>query len=309
VSVGDRQTRSSLLRAQRGTRTGLGAHLTEKTRRRIVNWLCWAVLLVGASIVIFPLFWMVETAFKKPAEAYMVPPKFLFTPTLVNFRGVFAQQQGAGLAGYETGYGQDLVHSLILLSASVAVALVLGTPAGYALSRSRFKGSRLVVAGLIIAYIAPALVYVLPLYVIYQKLHLLGSFTALVLFYETFELPFVTFMMWGFFGDVPREFDDAARMDGCSRWQSFRKVILPLVRPGLATVAILTCLSSWGEYFGALIFSGSSTETAPVNLADFVGVGTSNWGALAAGSLLLIAPIFIVVVVLQRGYLKRFTAG
>jgi multiple sugar transport system permease protein len=305
--VGSSGAWSSPLRARRGAGTDLGAHFTKKTRARVVNGVCLVVLLIAAAIVVLPLFWMAETAFKAPADAYVMPPKFLFAPTLVNFRGVFTLQ-GAGVADYGTGYGQDLVHSLILLGASVAVALALGTPAGYALSRSRFRGSRVVGAGLIVAYIAPALVYVLPLYVIYQKLHLLGSFAALILFYETFELPFVTFMMRGFFSDVPRELDDAARLDGCSRWQSFRKVALPLVRPGVVTVAILTCMSSWGEYFGALIFSGPSTETAPVNLGDFVGVGTSNWGALAAGSLLLIVPILVVVVVLQRGYLKRFAA-
>lgn len=309
MAAGSSRARSGSLPVQQGVGTSLGANFTKRARTRIVNAACLAVLLSGAAFVLLPLFWMAETAFKPPSEAYVMPPKFLFTPTLINFRGVFTQQQGAGLAGYTTGFGQDLVHSLVLLCASVAVALALGTPAGFALSRSRFAGSRLVAGGLVIVYIAPALVYVLPLYVIYEKLHLLGSYVALALFYETFELPFVTFMMRGFFGDIPRELDDAARIDGCSRWQSFRKVVLPLVRPALVTVTILTGMASWGEYFGALIFSGPSTETAPVNLADFVGVGTSNWGALAAGSLLLIVPILVLVVVLQRGYLRRFTAG
>ncbi|HMK98173.1 MAG TPA: carbohydrate ABC transporter permease [Acidimicrobiales bacterium] len=288
---------------------GARAQLTTQARSRIVDAACVAVLLIGSAIILFPLFWMAETAFKPPSEAYVMPPKFIFSPTLVNFRGAFAQQQGAGLAGYGTGYGRDLLHSLILLCASVAVALVLGTPAGYALSRSRSAGSRLIAGGLIVVYIAPALVYVLPLYVVYEKLDLLGSFVALTAFYETFELPFVTFMMRAFFSDISRELDDAARIDGCSRWQTFLKVVLPLVRPGLVTVTILTGVGSWGEYFGALIFSGPSTETAPVNLADFVGAGTSNWGALAAGSLLLVVPVLVVVVVLQRGYLRRFAAG
>jgi multiple sugar transport system permease protein len=270
---------------------------------------CLAVLLIGTAVIVLPLFWIGETAFKPAPEAFVMPPKFLFSPTLGNFGAVFTQQQGGGLAGYGTGFGQDLAHSVIVLGLSVAVALTLGTPAGFALSRSRFAGSRLITSGLVMVYIAPALVYVLPLYVIYEKLHLLGSFAALVLFYETFQLPFVTFMMRAFFGDIPGELDDAARIDGCSRWQSFLKVMLPLVRPGLATVTILASIASWGEYFGALIFSGPSTETAPVNLADFVGVGTSDWGALAAGSLLMVVPILVLGVALQRGYLRRFTTG
>ena len=247
--------RSSSSPSRRARGSNLSSRFTKKTRSRMISLLCLSVLIIAGCIVLLPLFWMVETAFKPPTQAYVIPPKFVFSPTLVNFRAVFSQQQSAGLAGYSTEYGQDLIHSLILLGTSVAVALVLGTPAGYALARSKFAGSRLVGAGLILVYIAPALVYVLPLYVVYEKLNLLGSFVALILFYQTFELPFVTFMMRGFFSDIPREVDDAARMDGCSRWQSFRKVLLPLVRPGLVTVTILIGMSSWGEYFGALIFS------------------------------------------------------
>ena len=126
----------------------------------------------------------------------------MFSPELVNFRAVFEKEQSAGLAGYSTEYGQDLIHSLILLGTSVAVALVLGTPAGYALPG---LNSPVAVSwgGAHLVYIAPALVYVLPLYVVYEKLDLLGSFVALILFYRTFELPFVTFMMRGCFSDIP----------------------------------------------------------------------------------------------------------
>jgi len=273
----------------------------QSTRTRAVDIFCWVVLVVGAAIVLLPLFWLLETAFKSPLQAYVVPPKFVFSPTLVNFKDLLQNQSDQ--------FSQDLLHSLVLLACSVAVALLLGTPAGYALSRSKFRGSRLVSVGLIAIYIAPALVYIVPLYVIYEKLDLTGSYLSLVLYYETFELPFVTFMMRGFFADVPRQLDDAARVDGCSRWLTFRKIILPLVLPGLSTVAILISIGSWGEYFGALIFSGPSTQTGPVDLANYIGLDASDWGALAAGSLFLIVPVLIVIAFLQRGYLRRITSA
>lgn len=258
------------------------------------------MLVVGAAIILLPLFWLIETALKPPLEAYVMPPKFIFSPTTVNFSTLLQQQSDQ--------FGQDLVHSLVVLAVSVALALVLGTPAGYALSRSRFRGSRTISVGLIAIYIAPALVYIVPLYVIYEKLGLTGSYLSLILYYETFEMPFVTFMMRGFFSDIPKELDDAARVDGCSRWLAFRRILLPLVLPGLSTVTVLIAIGSWGEYFGALIFSGPSTQTAPVDLAEYIGLNASNWGALAAGSVLLIVPVLILVVFFQRGYLRRLTS-
>ncbi len=282
-----------------GISSRFGAFSGKRGRLRAVNAICLVVLVVSAAIVLLPLFWLAETAFKSPLQAYVMPPKFIFSPTLVNFRDLLQEQSDQ--------FGQDLIHSLVLLAASVSVALVLGTPAGYALSRSKFRGSRAVSVGLISIYIAPALVYIVPLYVLYQKLHLTGSYTSLVLYYETFELPFVTFMMRGFFSDIPLDLDDAARVDGCSRWLAFRRILLPLVLPGLSTVAILAAIGSWGEYFGALIFSGPATQTAPVDLANYIGLDASDWGALAAGSLFLIVPVLVLVTFLQRGYLRRIT--
>lgn len=187
--------------------------LNRRQRLTLLNSACLVFLLVSAAIVLLPLFWLVETAFKSALQAYVVPPHFIFSPTLENVRDLFAAQSDQ--------FGQDLVHSLVLLAISVVIALLLGSPAGYALSRAKFRGHRLVTSGLITIYIIPALVYIVPLYVIYQKLHLTGSYTSLVLYYETFEMPFVVFMMRGLFADLPLELDDAARVDGCSRWLAF----------------------------------------------------------------------------------------
>ena len=270
-------------------------------RRRAVNVVSLIVLVLAAAFVLLPIFWLFETAFKQPTEAYVIPPQFLFRPTLENFRTLFQGENGQ--------YLQDVVHSLVLLASSVAVALALGTPAGYALSRSRFRGSRGLTAWLILVYITPALVYIVPLYVVYEKLGLTGSYLSLILYYETFQLPFVVFMMRGYFSDIPTELDDAARIDGCSRWLAFRRVILPVVLPGLATVTTLISIGAWGEYFGALILTDPSTQTAPVALANYVGLETSNWGALAAGALVLIVPVLVVISFVQRGYMRQAIAG
>lgn len=275
-----------------------GGRLTRQQKRRLGDTLATLGLLLGLLFILLPVFWLVETAFKKPVDAFVVPPHFIFHPTLENFGNLIHSQ-----------FYSDLGHSLILMTLSTSVALVLGVPAGYAMSRSKFRGSRAISAWLIGAYIIPALIYIVPLYVIYQRLGLTGSYTSMVLYYETFQMPFTIFMMRGYFSDIPHEFDEAARIDGCSRFMAFRKVILPLVWPGVATVMILDAIGAWGEYFGALIFSGPNTTTAPVAIQQYVGLDVGDWSSLAAAALFIVVPIMLLTAVLQRGFLRRLSAG
>lgn len=272
-----------------------------RTSGRLANILTIVALVLGAAFILLPVFWLVDTAFKPPGEAFVMPPKFAYAPTLGNFDSL--------INGPYNQYLADIGHSLVILGVSVGFALLLGVPAGFGLARSRFRGSGAITGWLIVAYIVPALVYIVPLYAVYQRLGMSGSYLSIILYYETFELPFVVFMMRSYFADVPIELEDAARVDGCSRWMAFRKVILPLVLPGLSTVTILAAILSWGEYFGALIFTGSSTVTAPVAIQQYIGQDTSNWSVLAAAALLLVVPVLLLASFVQRGYLRTVTSA
>jgi multiple sugar transport system permease protein len=274
------------------------AAISGTKRRRAGNVAVTIGLLVGLCFILLPLFWLVETALQKPANAFVIPPHFFFAPTAGNFRNLLQSQ-----------FSGALLHSVILMCLSTAVALVLGVPAGYALARSRFRGSRAMSAWLIGAYITPALVYIVPLYAIYQRLGLTGSYPSLVLYYETFQLPFTIFLMRGYFSDIPRDFDESAWIDGCSRWRAFIKVVLPLALPGVATVMILDAIGSWGEYFGALIFSGPGTETAPVAIYQYVGLEVSDWSTMAAAALFVVVPIMVLTAVAQRGLMRGLITG
>ncbi len=271
------------------------------SRRRLANMMTIVTLLIGAAFVLLPLFWIIDTAFKPVGDAFVIPPKFIYAPTLGNFRTLIGGQYNQFVA--------DIGHSLIIMVISVTIAMLLGVPAGYGLARSRFRGSGAITGWLIVAYIVPALVYIVPLYAIYTKIGWSGTYLSIILYYETFELPFVVFMMRGYFSDLPRELEDAARVDGCSRWQAFRRIMLPMVFPGLSTVTILVCIMSWGEFFGALIFTGSSTITAPVAIEQYIGLGTSNWSALAAAALFLVVPVLVLTGFVQRGYLRTFQSA
>ena len=271
------------------------------SRRRLANVMTVVTLLIGAAFILLPIFWIVDTAFKPVGDAFVIPPKFIYKPTLGNFQSLIGGQYNQFIA--------DIGHSLIIMAVSVTIAMVLGVPAGYGLARSRFRGSGAITGWLIVAYIVPALVYIVPLYAIYVKLGWSGTYLSIVLYYLTFELPFVVFMMRGYFSDMPRELEDAARVDGCSRFQAFRKIMLPMVLPGLSTVTILVCIMSWGEFFGALIFTGSSTITAPVAIEQYIGLGTSNWSVLAASALFLVVPVLVLTGFVQRGYLRTFQSA
>ena len=271
------------------------------SRKRVANIITVVALVIGACFILLPLFWIVDTAFKPIGEAFVLPPKFIYRPTLGNFNSL--------IGGQYSQYVDDMGHSAIIMGISVTFAIGLGVPAGYGLSRSRFRGSGAITSWLIVAYIVPALVYIVPLYAIYTKLDLSGSYLSMILYYETFEMPFVVFMMRSYFSDVPPELEDAARVDGCTRWQAFRRVMLPLVIPGLATVTILACILSWGEFFGALIFTGSSTITAPVAIEQYIGQDTSNWSTLAAAALLLVLPVLVLAGFVQRGYLRTYASA
>jgi multiple sugar transport system permease protein len=269
------------------------------SRRRLVASLASnVVLLLFLGFVLLPVLWVVLTAFKGPADAYATPPTFTFHPTLLNFHTLFHSQ-----------FLTDLGHSVILMVLSTAVALVLGVPAGYALARANFVGKKFITSWLVIAYITPVIVFIIPLYVEYLKIGISGSYLALVLAYEIGLMPFTIFMMRSYFTDLPVQLEEAAMVDGCSRARALWRVVLPVMWPAVVTVGILVAIASWGEYFVALVLTNESTTTAPVAIYTYVGIESSDWGAMAAGSLLVVLPVLILAVFVQRGLIRGLTSG
>jgi multiple sugar transport system permease protein len=256
------------------------------------------LLTIGALFILLPVVWLLSTAFRRPTDAFTVPPAFFAPLTLGNFQHLFQSQ-----------FLNDLGHSVVLTTLSTGVALLAGIPGGYAFARARFRGQRLITAWLTAVYITPALVFMVPLYVIYQQLSLTGSYLSMVLFYETWLLPFTVFLMRGYFTDVPPELDEAAIIDGCSRFQAFLLVVLPVALPGIATVTILVAISAWGEYFGALIFSNEATTTAPVAIQQYIGLETTDWSTMAAGGLCVVIPVIVLTAIVQRGFVRGLSGG
>lgn len=269
-----------------------------RRQRRLWDVLAIIILTIGALFILLPLAWLLSTAFKNAIVANAVPPQFISPITFSNFHTLVKDQF----------YGA-LGHSAILTSLTTAIAMILGTPAGYAFARAEVPGRRLISGVLVASYITPPVVTIIPLFIIFTNVGLVNTYPGLVLAYQTGILPFTIWMSRSFFLDVPREVDEAAWVDGCTKLGAFRRVILPLALPGLTTVAILVALAAWGEYFGALILTGPQTVTAPIAIYSYVGVLSNNWGAMAAGGLVVILPMLAVAMFAQRGLLRGLALG
>jgi len=267
-------------------------------RRRGILALRILLLLIGLVLIGIPFLWIVLTAFKDPVAADASPPMFISPLTLSNFSTLF-----------QDGYAKSLLNSVIITTLATGFTLIFGIPAGYAFARGKFRGRNFFGAFLLFSRMVPPVIYIIPLFLFFHLLNLIGSYLGLTLAYLTGLLPFTVWMSASYFQGVPVELEDAARVDGCSRLRSFVSISLPLALPGIVSVGLLIGIAAWGEYFIPLILGGFSTEPATVGIVDFVGIDGSSWGPMAAGALCLIVPVFLATLVAQRSLIDGLTSG
>jgi multiple sugar transport system permease protein len=257
-----------------------------------------ALLVFGLLIIAVPYLWIALTALKRPVDAAAVPP-MIFSPTTLNNFAKLVDDK----------YLNTLVNSTIIAVLTTVATLVLGVPAGYAFARGRFPGRAFLGGWLLFSRMVPPVIFIIPLFLFFHDLGLIDSFGGLMLAYMTGLLPFAIWMSASYFADIPTEVEDAARVDGCNRFQAFYYTALPLALPGIATVANLIAIAAWGEYFIPLILAGPNTTPATVGVVNFVGYDSINWGGMAAASLTLVLPVFLLTIAAQRGLLRGLTAG
>lgn len=256
------------------------------------------LLLFGLALVAVPYLWIVLTAIKRPVDAAAVPPMIFSPTTLNNFAKLV-----------DDNYLTSLLNSVIIAALTTAATLLLGVPAGYAFARGRFPGRAFLGGWLLFSRMVPPVIFIIPLFLFFHDLGLIDSFVGLMLAYMTGLLPFAIWMSASYFADIPIDVEDAARVDGCTRFQAFIWTALPLALPGIITVANLIAIAAWGEYFIPLILAGPNTTPATVGVVNFVGYDAINWGAMAAAALTLVVPVFLLTIAAQRGLLRGLTAG
>ena len=298
LSEAGRPAAGSAARSHRPSALAAASPIDRGTRRsRVVNRV---LLTVALAWCLVPLVWMLLSAFKSSADVTAPTPALLFVPTTENFAALFSGSNN--LAPY-------LWNSILAAGISAVLAVALGAPAGYGLAHTRMRGRSHLSFWIISTRMAPIAAVVLPLFLIFRQLGLLDSVTGLVLAYLTFNLPFAIWLMSAFFAELPPALEESALVAGCSRWQAFWHVVLPLTHSGLVTTFVLCLVFAWNDYAFALVFSGPSSQTLPMAAGQLVTQTGVDWGQLCAIGVCVVAPMMLAGLAVRRWLVTGLTLG
>lgn len=277
-------------------------------RTRSIETLRYVVVGLLVIIFLFPIVWMIATSFKPPGDVLARPPVILFQPTLENYRFAFG----------EANFGRFIVNTLIVASGSTAIVMVVGSMAAYSFARYD-PGSGNLLFFVLTTRMMPAIAVVIPFFVIFRNLGRtrignalflgLDQPGALIVAHTVFTLPFAIWLMYSFFQDVPRELEQAALVDGATRFETFWRIALPLAAPGLAVTAIFSFFFSWNEFLFANVLTRDAAKTITVAVSGFQTQQGILWGPMAAAATVAIVPTLIFVLVLQRYIVRGLTMG
>ena len=257
-----------------------------------------AVLALFFVFFMFPFYWIVATSLKTQVDAFAIPPRWLFDPTLVSYAKVLA----------DTDFLRQAVNSLIASTANTALTLALALPAAYSMSRYRTGGPNLLFWFLSIRMIPP-IVGAIPLFVLAARFRLIDTHVILPVLYVILNMPFAVWMLKSFIDEIPREIDESAMLDGCGNLAVIRRMILPLVRPGLVATAVFCFILAWNEFLLANIFTRRAAVTLPVGISKFITEKQILWGYITAAATLATVPPVVLLWFFQRNLLRGLTFG
>ena len=305
-----------------------------KGRARIGRTIRIALAVIACCIFMIPVFWMGVTALKPRDSIVTVPPSLVFKPGLDGFVRLFGEMstlskteievykqrtdlnwmeqialaRGQKIIGQSQFVGR-LLNSLIIAGGSTIVAVLLGTLAAYAFSRFRLPGQSDLLFFILSTRMLPAVVVTIPIFLMYRRVGLYDTHIGMILLYTAFNLSFSVWLLKGFMDDIPREYEEAALVDGYSRWQAFIRLVLPQAVTGIATAAVFCLMFAWNEFAFALMLTSDRARTAPPSLTSIVGTGQREWGATAAGVLLFLLPVLVITFLMRKYLLRGITFG
>ena len=285
-----------MLKAQRALP---GADLWRWNKAAVLAMAHYVVAVAVVLVWLFPLLWILLTSLKNRPDIFSRIPLFVFHPTLGNYLSVLSRRE----------FTEGLINSLKTAGLTTVLAIAIAILAAYPLSRLQFRGRDQILFWVLSLRMLPTVAIVVPFYLILYKLSLLDTLTGLVCAYLSFSLPFAIWMLVGFFRDLPREIDDAAFIDGCTHLQLLWHIQLPVLRPALAVIAIFTFVFAWNELVLALMLTEVDAKTVPVAIIGIVQPDDIPWGQIAAGSIIMLLPMMIVVFALQRYIVRGLTLG
>ncbi|MBC8172070.1 MAG: carbohydrate ABC transporter permease [Anaerolineae bacterium] len=303
-------------------------------RPRVIGLVRAVIVIIIAVIMLIPVIWMGMTAFKSLPDAVSVPPKVFFTPTLEGFVNLFTQRRQ--LSEAETAefrqrsdlnwaeeivlerqqtiigtsqFAGQLLNSVIIAGASTLISVVFAVLSAYAFSRFNIPGKDDLLFFILSQRMLPAVVVTVPIFLMYRQLGLYDTHLGMILLYTSFNLSFAVWLLKGFIDEIPLEYEEAALVDGYTRLQAFRKIVLPQAVTGIAATTVFSFIFSWNEYAFALMLTQERARTAPPSIPLILGTGGIEWSTIAAGSLIFLIPVVIVTFALREHLLRGVTFG
>jgi len=272
--------------------------MTPRTRRRLLVMLQHIAIVLFILVMMVPIIWIALAAFKRHVDVYQL--KLLFTPVLDNFSRVFAEPYNLG---------EKLFNSTVVAAVTVLLAIPVATAAAYAFSRFRLRAQTFLLAIILATQFVPAVVIVLPFFVMYRDLGLLDTLTGLIIVNLAIVMPFAIWMIKGFIDGIPIDTEEAALVDGSSRLQVIRNIVLPMAAPGLVTAGIFCFIIAWNEFLFALILTSKDAVTLPVGLALFKAEEGDLWNLMAAAGIIIMVPMFVLALIIRRHFVQGMTMG
>lgn len=256
------------------------------------------IVVVLAIITLLPFLWFVVMSFKPADDIFAGIDGFFFTPTFENYASLWSDR-----------FASSMMNSFITSSVSTILALLIGTPGAYALSRATMKQERTMSLLILASRMAPPVAFAIPYFLVYRYMGLLDTRLGLIIVYLTFNLALVVWLMRNFFDGTPRALEEAAWIDGASLWKTFMVIVLPMSGPALVTTAILCFLYSWNDFFFALTLTRNNAMAAPVEVVNFMNYEGWEWGKIAAGGTLIMMPVLAFSLLMRKYLVAGMTAG
>lgn len=275
--------------------------MNEKILAILKKILFYTFIVVFLTVILLPFVWQFLTSIKPLDEISAIPAKWI--PSKVNIQYYFNVFNKHPFARY-------LLNSFIVASITTGLSILIGASAAYALARLKFKGKKLMLMAILSISMFPTISTLSPLYLFLKNMKLLNTYAGLVIPYITFALPLAIWLLTNFFSQLPRGFEDAATIDGCSRKTIFFKIMLPLIKPATFSVALLVFINSWNEYIYSLTFmTNDKMRTVPVGIALFPSNYELPWGDMAAASVIVTVPLILLVLIFQKRIISGLTSG
>ncbi len=269
----------------------------KKTIQKISGNVLYVILILSMLIFfLLPFIWMILNSFKTPLQIIRLPPEIIFKPTLQNYVNVFKTQN----------FLKYILNSIIVGAGCTIFGLIIGLPAAYSIAK--YKQNKIALA-ILMSRMVPGITFLLPLFILFRKLELIGTYTSLIISHMLVGLPFIVWVMVPFFESIPRDLMEVAVVDGASSVQTFTRVILPLSGPGIVTSSILSFVFSWNNFMFSIVLAIGKTKTVPVAIFNFISYAQIDWGGLMAAAVLITLPVLVLAIITQRYVIRGLTAG